>query len=215
MPTDKKEIWTSEVILAGYQQNGYKILRNGEPVIRVYTHDEADDEQLVERIMAALREQPAWIRVIDEELVCAHLDVADVADDYATAKDKINKLICWHVAVATDPVLNEQPTEVTDAMVEIAVEAFYVEWGVSGCDMKATMRAALTGALSHQQADPEHCPKCHFTMSGVGRCVNCAPVFNKHGHEDRCNLMFPATMNGPEDYCDCAASKTNTTCDPK
>lgn len=40
-----------------------------------------------------------WIRVVDEAMVGAHLGVADMADDYGTAKKKLNDLICWHVEV--------------------------------------------------------------------------------------------------------------------
>lgn len=46
------------------------------------------------------KQDSAWVRVIDEAMVCAHIGVADAADDYATAKDKLNKLICWEVDVA-------------------------------------------------------------------------------------------------------------------
>lgn len=40
-----------------------------------------------------------WIRVIDEAMVGAHLGVADMSDDYGTAKKKLNDLICWSVEV--------------------------------------------------------------------------------------------------------------------
>ena len=40
-----------------------------------------------------------WIRVIDEAMVGAHLGVADMADDYGTAKKKLNDLICWSVEI--------------------------------------------------------------------------------------------------------------------
>ena len=33
---------------------------------------------------------------------------------------------------------------------------------------------------------------------------------NKYGHEDWCNLMFPATLNTDEDYCDCGAHVSKT-----
>lgn len=38
--------------------------------------------------------QSCWLRAIDEALVCHHVDVASSDDDYATAKDKLNKLLC-------------------------------------------------------------------------------------------------------------------------
>lgn len=47
-----------------------------------------------------------WLRVIDDELICSHLGVANEDDNYATAKRKLETLIAWHVAVATDPQVN-------------------------------------------------------------------------------------------------------------
>lgn len=47
-----------------------------------------------------------WLRATDEEMVGAHIGVADASDDYAAAKEKLNRLICWHVAAATDPTVN-------------------------------------------------------------------------------------------------------------
>lgn len=40
-----------------------------------------------------------WIRAIDEAMVGAHLGIADMGDDYGTAKKKLNDLICWSVEV--------------------------------------------------------------------------------------------------------------------
>lgn len=42
----------------------------------------------------ALAEQEPWIRVIDEAMVTHHIGVADPADDYETAKRKLNNLLC-------------------------------------------------------------------------------------------------------------------------
>lgn len=47
-----------------------------------------------------------WLRAIDEEMVCTHLGIADTSDSYEVAKEKLNKLIAWHVAVATDLAVN-------------------------------------------------------------------------------------------------------------
>ncbi len=47
-----------------------------------------------------------WLRAIDEALVATHLGVADAADNYEDAKRKLNELLGWHVAVATDPAVN-------------------------------------------------------------------------------------------------------------
>lgn len=64
----------------------------------------------------------AWLRAIDEALVDAHLGFASVSDDYDTAKRKLDSLIDWHVAVATDPDVNGGwklvPVEPTQEMIE-------------------------------------------------------------------------------------------------
>lgn len=44
----------------------------------------------------------SWIRAIDEAMVGAHIGVAEMADDYGTAKKKLNALICWSVQVDRD-----------------------------------------------------------------------------------------------------------------
>lgn len=48
-----------------------------------------------------------WIRAVDEELVSAHIDVANISDTYEVAKTKLSSLINWHVDVATDPELRD------------------------------------------------------------------------------------------------------------
>ena len=47
-----------------------------------------------------------WLRAVDEALICAHLGVANGSDPYETARQKLNALIDWHVAVACDPRVN-------------------------------------------------------------------------------------------------------------
>ena len=41
-----------------------------------------------------VQEPVAWLRVIDEALVTHHVGVADPTDDYATAREKMNALLC-------------------------------------------------------------------------------------------------------------------------
>lgn len=38
------------------------------------------------------------------------------------------------------------------------------------------------------------------------------PVFNKHGHEAHCSLMFPATIGTEDDHCDCRADHDYPAC---
>lgn len=69
-------------------------------------------------VYAALRAQPparddaqpvGWLRAVDEEMVCAHLGVADAEDSFETAKKKLASLIQWNIAVATDPSVGGHP----------------------------------------------------------------------------------------------------------
>lgn len=78
---------------------------------------------------SALRAQPparedaqpvGWLRAVDEEMVCAHLGVADAEDSFETAKKKLASLIQWNIAVATDPSVGGHPAP--DAL-RVAVEA--------------------------------------------------------------------------------------------
>ena len=80
-------------------------------------------------VEAYLRAQPparedaqpvAWLRAVDEEMVCAHLGVADAEDSFETAKKKLASLIQWNIAVATDPSVGGHPAP--DAL-RVAVEA--------------------------------------------------------------------------------------------
>ena len=48
-------------------------------------------------LRAALAEpvqEPPWLRAIDEAMIDHHIGVADSADDYETAKRKLNNLLC-------------------------------------------------------------------------------------------------------------------------
>jgi hypothetical protein len=47
-----------------------------------------------------------WLRTIDEEMVAAHIGVANLSDSYESAKIKLNSLIQWHVDAAIDPKVN-------------------------------------------------------------------------------------------------------------
>lgn len=47
-----------------------------------------------------------WIQVIDNALVCSHLGIAHVAEDYNTAERKLDELINLEVEIACDPAVN-------------------------------------------------------------------------------------------------------------
>lgn len=69
-----------------------------------------------------------WLRACDEEMVGAHLGVANASDDYATAKKKLNDLITWHIQVASDQAVNGGfvlvPVEPTEAMAKAGESAW-------------------------------------------------------------------------------------------
>lgn len=64
-----------------------------------------------------------WLQAVDKEMVCAHLGVANVTDTFDEANAKLLALINWHVAVATDPVVNGglslQPQATTSVPAEV------------------------------------------------------------------------------------------------
>jgi len=70
-----------------------------------------------------------WLRAVDEEMVCAHLGVADAEDSFETAKKKLASLIQWNIAVATDPSVGGHPAP--DAL-RVAVEALEALAGEEG-----------------------------------------------------------------------------------
>lgn len=71
------------------------------------TEEVLADIAWVIRARSDTKQQPSgWHRAADEEMVLTHLGVADLSDSYETAKKKLNDLIAWHVAVATDPAVN-------------------------------------------------------------------------------------------------------------
>lgn len=70
-----------------------------------------------------LKQRPdGWLLAADEEMVGAHLGIANEADTYEVAKKKLHDLICWHIQVATDPKVNGGyklvPVKPTEAMLD-------------------------------------------------------------------------------------------------
>lgn len=63
-----------------------------------------------------------WLRAIDEEMVSTHLGTAEPTDSYEDAKRKLNAVIAWHVAAATDPALQQTSPSLVDGFRE-GVEA--------------------------------------------------------------------------------------------
>ncbi len=47
-----------------------------------------------------------WLRAVDEALVVCHLGVAEANDSYEDAKAWLDRVIAFHIDVATDPTVN-------------------------------------------------------------------------------------------------------------
>lgn len=78
-----------------------------------------------------------WVRVIDEAMMLAHIGGADASDDYATEKDKLNRLICWeidvskyHDAAAPNPPEAESDAELLQHLSgpQFSFEAMQARW---------------------------------------------------------------------------------------
>lgn len=63
-----------------------------------------------------------WLRAVDDAMIVRHIGIAEASDDYETAKRKLNEIIQWDIAVATDPAVNGGfvlvPVEPTDEMLK-------------------------------------------------------------------------------------------------
>ena len=47
-----------------------------------------------------------WVTAADQEMIGAHLGVANLSDSHESATAKLRQLIGWHIAVATYPAVN-------------------------------------------------------------------------------------------------------------
>jgi len=56
--------------------------------------------------LAAPPLREGWIRAIDEALVCWYIGIADAADTYEAAREKLHKLISIEIDAATNPAVN-------------------------------------------------------------------------------------------------------------
>lgn len=114
--------------------------------------------------MAALRAQPparedaqpvGWLRAVDEEMVCAHLGVADAKDSFETAKKKLASLIQWNIAVATDPSVGGHPAPgalqvaAADLLAEVDATAARIGWADHG--QRERLRRALAALQAEQK----------------------------------------------------------------
>jgi hypothetical protein len=80
---------------------------------RTYEWDASEAVEVGNTLRAALTEalaQPhidcGWVTAADQEMIGAHLGVANLSDSHKSATAKLRQLIDWHIAVATDPAVN-------------------------------------------------------------------------------------------------------------
>lgn len=100
-----------------------------------------------------------WPRAVDEEMVCAHLGVANACDSYEDAKKKLNELICWHVSVAIDPSVNGGwvmvPREPTSQMIEAGSSSLKSDMDITRRPQAGTrQRGARNAYVSMLSAAP-------------------------------------------------------------
>ena len=101
--------------------------------------------------------QSGWLRAIDEALVCHHIDVANADDDYATAKDKLNKLLCVVQDIGAYFAKQEQAQaeDQSDSSIQLA-KMIMSDCGVSdNCESLVNRIAGrIDAALNPAQAVP-------------------------------------------------------------
>jgi hypothetical protein len=67
-----------------------------------------------------------WLRAVDDAMVCSHLGVANASDDYATAKKKLNDLICWSIDVAKYFAEDAKLKQLVDALSDMRSGWIYI-----------------------------------------------------------------------------------------
>ena len=91
-----------------------------------------------------------WVRAIDDEMTSAHIGIADDEDKYEQARDKLKRLISWHISVATDPAVNGGfalvPIEPTMFMRRAAQDKLAAEGLIVSDWLVCTAHSALVSA---------------------------------------------------------------------
>lgn len=105
---------------------------------------------IVALLVQAQGKPTGWLRAIDEALVTTHLGIASESDNYYIAKRKLDALIDWHIAVATDPAVNGGwklvPVEPTEEWVNNLME--------SGGMRVGSLRSAISDVLAAAPTPP-------------------------------------------------------------
>lgn len=86
-----------------------------------------------------------WLRAADEEMVCAHLGVAEAGDSYETAKKKLASLIQWNIAVAMDLSVGGHPAP--DALREASLWWNAEDWEQTFDSLEDAYDAATGGEM--------------------------------------------------------------------
>lgn len=117
-----------------------------------------------------------WQQVIDEELVSAHLGVANNNAMRDEAKWATHELICWHIDVATNPAVNGgkilAPVELLNRVLDSeAVEAM--------SDASDELRALLATATELPAQAVAASWKDHHTAQLVNQLRDCATTYGQ------------------------------------
>ena len=85
--------------------------------------------------MSETEDLPTWHTVIDHECSMIHLEC-----DATKKRDTINKLICWHVSAALDPVISDDAYALLNTVPECVDQALNgvmtnLEMIAAGCDL--------------------------------------------------------------------------------
>lgn len=95
---DLNEIEQYRIQMAAISTTSFGYWKEHDSILPEYDtvplRDVAKLYQKYDALYKAKPAQPGWLRAIDEALVMHDVGVANADDDYATAKDKLNKLLC-------------------------------------------------------------------------------------------------------------------------
>lgn len=76
------------------------------PILETLRDCRPSDTLAHQALAMAIGALSGWLIAVDDALIVRHLGVADASDSYPKAKAKLHQLICWEIAVATDPAVN-------------------------------------------------------------------------------------------------------------
>jgi hypothetical protein len=128
-------------------------------------------------------ESVAWLKVIDEAMAVHEVGVANLADDYETAKGKLNTLLCIVQDARSGPAdffLTEDDLRAMRRRVRASPEAQHKAWWMLLCQ-----EAILADRAALEQAEPVECP------------IGMLPIYAKYCSAQTCNTCKPRQQSEP------------------